>query len=105
MSQLTDKIKEWLTRPDLFVREAILHGVTHNNKPAEPTKQQEDALKDWGTLIRVKLKRAEGAPISAFEQPYVGKIGMAVHSGHTTGKDALAAWIILHFLNCILNLI
>jgi len=93
MSQLADKIKEWLTRPDLFVKEAL--DVT-------PTKQQEEALKEWGTLIRVKLKRAEGAVISGFEQPYVSKIGISIHSGHTTGKDAFAAWCILHFLICTL---
>ena len=37
-----------------------------------------------------------------FEQPYVSKIGISIHSGHTTGKDAFAAWCILHFLICTL---
>ena len=92
-NELAEKIKVWFTRPDVFVREAL--DVT-------PTKQQEDALKEWGTLIRVKTKRSEGLELTNFEKPYVTKIGMSVHSGHTTGKDAFAAWLILHFLICTL---
>lgn len=88
---LAQKIKVWLTNPLLFVKEAL--NVT-------PTKQQAEALKDWGTLITVKLKRAEGQALSTHEQQYADKIGLSVHSGHHTGKDAFAAWCILHFLIC-----
>lgn len=91
-SQITNKIREWIFDPVKFTQEAL-----HIERL---TTQQRDALEEWGTLIRVKLKRSEGRSLTSHEQQYVHKIGMSIHSGHTTGKDAIAAWIILHFLVC-----
>lgn len=92
-SQITAKIREWLLDPERFVREAL--------HVEAPTSQQREALRDWGTLLTAKLKRSEGRPLTAHEEPFVGKIGMSIHSGHTTGKDAFASWVILHFMVCM----
>jgi phage terminase large subunit len=65
------------------------------------TAQQEQGLREYGTLIVAKLKHAEGLPLTAKEASYVSKRGISVMSGQGTGKDAWASWIILHFVFCM----
>lgn len=62
--------------------------------------QQEDALVRWGQLIRAKLRKAEGLPLSEEEEKLVTKIGMSIMSGTGTGKDFLAALLTWHFAYC-----
>lgn len=83
------KIQEWFFSPLQWVRE-VLH--------EEPTFQQEAALHEWGLLIRAKVKRAKGMPLSDEERPYQDKIGMSIQSGQDSGKSHLAGWIGLHTL-------
>lgn len=85
------KLQEWQFNPLQWVREVI---------GEEPTFQQEAALKDWGLLIRAKVKSAKNTPLSDEEKPYKNKIGMSIQSGHDSGKSHFAAWIGMHTLTC-----
>lgn len=93
------KIKQWLFDPASFVEEAIRPPKTAE-VPTGITKQQRGALDAWGLLIKAKLKHHEKIALTAVEQEYVNKLGMSIQSGHGTGKDALASWLILHMLTC-----
>ena len=61
------------------------------------TGQQEQALGAVSTLIAVKLKKAKGVELTEEEEKYREKIGISIMSGTGTGKDFLAAAIILGF--------
>jgi phage terminase large subunit len=85
------KINEWQFSPLQWVRE-VLH--------EEPTFQQEAALKEWGLLIRAKVKSAKGTPLTDEEKPYQHKLGMSIQSGQDSGKSHFAGWAGLHMLTC-----
>ena len=85
------KIMEWQFSPLQWVREVM--GDT-------PTFQQEAALKDWGLLIRAKVKSAKGTPLDDEEKPFKNKLGMSIQSGQDSGKTRFAAWIGMHTLMC-----
>jgi hypothetical protein len=89
--KMINKVKEWAFSPLTFVREVW---------GEEPTFQQEAALKDWGLLIRAKVKSAKGAELTDEEKPYKDKLGMSIQSGQDSGKSHFAAWIGLHGLFC-----
>lgn len=85
------KLQEWMFSPLQWVRDVI---------GESPTFQQEAALKDWGLLIRAKVKSAKGTPLTDEEKPYKNKLGMSIQSGHDSGKSHFAAWIGMHTLMC-----
>lgn len=85
------KLQEWMFSPLTFVREVC--GDT-------PTFQQEAALRDWGLLIRAKVKNAKGTPLTDEEKPFKDKMGMSIQSGHDSGKSRFAGWIGSHTLLC-----
>ena len=85
------KFQEWMFNPLQWVREVL--GET-------PTFQQDAALKDWGLLIRAKVKSAKGSVLTDEEKPYKEKLGMSIQSGQDSGKSHFAAWIGLHMLTC-----
>lgn len=89
--QTIRKLHEWQFSPLQWVREVM--GET-------PTFQQEAALKDWGLLIRAKVKSAKGSPLTDEEKPFKDKLGMSIQSGHDSGKSHFAAWIGMHTLLC-----
>ena len=74
--QSVKKVMEWQFSPLQWVVEVM--GET-------PTFQQEAALKDWGLLIRAKVKSAKQAALSEEEQPFKDKLGMSIQSGHDSG--------------------
>ena len=86
------KIQEWFYSPLTWVREVL--GET-------PTFQQELALKDWGLLIRAKVKSAGGIELSDEEKPYRYKMGMSIQSGQDSGKSHFASWVGMHSLFCM----
>lgn len=85
------KIREWQFSPLQWWREVLRE---------EPTFQQEAALKEWGLLIRAKVKSAKGTPLTEEEAPYKDKLGMSIQSGQDSGKSHLAAGLGLHMLMC-----
>lgn len=85
------KLQEWMFNPLQWVHDVM--GET-------PTFQQEAALKEWGLLIRAKVKSAKGTPLSDEEKPYKDKLGMSIQSGHDSGKSHFAAWIGMHMHTC-----
>ena len=88
------KLAQWFVNPVQFVEEAL--------QVKTLTSQQREALTDWGRLLHAKNRQFEKKQLSTEEAELALKIGMSIHSGHTTGKDAMAAWIILHFMCCTL---
>ena len=86
------KIQEWQFSPLQWVREAL--GET-------PTFQQDAALRDWGLLIRAKVKSAKGTELTDEEKPFQRKLGMSIQSGQDSGKSHFAAWVGLHTLFCL----
>ena len=67
------------------------------------TMQQEDALRQWGKLIRAKLKKAQNnpdKPLTAEEEALSKKMGLSIQSSNGNGKDFLAAIINWHFMDC-----
>ena len=83
------KLAAWFANPLQFVEEAL---------NAKPTNQQREALEVWGKLLMAKNRQFEKKHLSTEEAEFASKVGMSIHSGHTTGKDALASWLIIHFL-------
>ena len=68
-----EKLKEWAASPLLFVKEAFDWSKVPKDGPSE---QQAEALARFNTNKRTSIR-----------------------SGHGTGKDAFAAWIILWFMS------
>jgi hypothetical protein len=64
------------------------------------SRQQEDALKQWGELIGAKLAKSRGETLSKRQQELVGKMGMSIQSSNGNGKDFLAALVNWHFMEC-----
>lgn len=94
LSAFAQKLGQWFANPIQFVEEAL--------QVKTVSSQQREALIQWGRLLAAKDKQFNKRPLSTEEHELVLKIGMSIHSGHGTGKDATAAWIILHFLICTL---
>lgn len=94
LSAFAQKLGQWFANPVQFVEEAL--------QVKTVSTQQRDALTQWGRLLVVKDKQFNKKSLSTDEHELALKIGMSIHSGHGTGKDATAAWIILHFLICTL---
>ncbi len=59
--------------------------------------QQKEAWVELGKIIRAKLNKAEGLPLTDEDKEYVNKIGMSIQSGNGTGKDTFIATTILFF--------
>ena len=84
-------LTKWRGNPLAFVKECIR---------AIPTKQQIEALNAIGLLVNTKIKIAKKELLTEEEKAVSGKMGVSIMSGHFTGKDALAAWMIIWFLSC-----
>ena len=84
--------KSWQLDSEKFVREAL--------KVEMISTQQLQGLKEMDKLVQAKLKRAAGHDLTSEEEKYSKKIGLSIMSGHGTGKDCFASWIILWFLFC-----
>ena len=88
--KIQNKLRDWLFHPDKFVREAL--------RVEKISQQQFDGLEHYRRILTAKLKRANSQPMTAQEEDDANKIGLSIMSGHGTGKDAFASWVILHFL-------
>ena len=73
------KLQEWQFNPLQWVREVI---------GEEPTFQQEAALKDWGLLIRAKVKSAKNTPLSDEEKRVAHKMNVS-HDAMIKNKQRL----------------
>lgn len=62
--------------------------------------QQAQGLEEIRKLVTAKIKKFAGDPLTPEEEEYSKKIGLSVMSGHGTGKDAYASWVVLWFLCC-----
>lgn len=83
--------------PLRFVQEAFDLDGTHGKRISD---QQREGLEAYRRIVVAKLKRARGASMTPQEQEDATRIGIAIRSGHGTGKTAFAAWLMLHFLVC-----
>ncbi len=94
--QAYEILKKWKVDPRRFVMEAL--GL--EEKGLKPSKQQEEGLEAVRKLVVAKLKKRYGKRLKKEERELVKKVGISVMSGKGTGKDAMAAWLILWFLTC-----
>ncbi|MFA6972866.1 MAG: hypothetical protein WC208_15900 [Gallionella sp.] len=65
------------------------------------TNQQSNALEELGKLVRAKFLRSQGKALTEEENRYASKIGLSIMSGMGTGKDTMAALIILWANYCL----
>jgi phage terminase large subunit len=93
----SNKIKQWLFDPALFVMEAIRPPRTPE-VPEGITSQQRAGLREYGEIIRCKMKKAMGESLSDEERKYAHAKGLSIQSAQGTGKDAFASWCVLHFM-------
>jgi hypothetical protein len=62
--------------------------------------QQKDAIEAVRQITTAQLKRAADMPMTPEEVETAKKIGVSIMSGKGCGKDAVAAWLIIWFLDC-----
>ena len=63
------------------------------------TVQQEDALVQWGALIKAKQLKRDNHPLTEYQQGIVGKMGISIQSSNGNGKDFLASLINWHWMD------
>jgi len=90
-----NKIIYWQTHPLEWVKDIFGDNIKKSPLASKLTdsglsKQQEDALLQWGEFLDAKLKYAFKKPMTDDEQVLAGKIGMSIMSGTGTGKDLIA---------------
>jgi len=100
-----NKIIYWQTHPLEWVKDIFGDNIKKSPLASKLTdsglsKQQEDALLQWGEFLDAKLKYAFKKPMTDDEQVLAVKIGMSIMSGTGTGKDFLAAILTWHFMFC-----
>ena len=94
LRQAVELTSRWQEHPEYFVIEAL--GV-------KPTRQQTEALKTIGLLVRTKLKYLQKQPLTPEETELVSKLGISIMSGKGTGKDAFASWVTVWFHSMFKN--
>lgn len=67
---------------------------------AEPTPQQKEALDIASALAQAKLKASLKAELTPEEKALSEKLGIAIKSGHGTGKDTWLSWVYLWLETC-----
>ena len=65
---------------------------------AEYTFQHLELIECYRRLIVAKLKRWNGAPLTAEEEADADKMGISIQSGHGVGKDCMSVQLGLHFI-------
>lgn len=90
--QEIELVRSWRDNPEKFVREAL--------KVELISSQQKQGLEEVRKLTQAKIKRSLGEKLTEEEEAYSRKMGVTIMSGHGTGKDAFASWIILWKLSC-----
>jgi hypothetical protein len=81
----------WRERPELFAQDVM--GFT-------PTNHQIEGFKALSKLCIAKYKKSLKLYLTPEEESYAKKIGISVHSGHGTGKDAWLSIVIAWWLRC-----
>lgn len=92
-------VRRWASDPRAFVLEAIRPPKTERC-PTGISQQQAEALEAVRKVVRAKLRLSSRLPLSPEEFDFARKDGISVQAGRGTGKDTLAAWLILWFLFC-----
>ena len=100
-----DKLLHWSTHPLDWVKAIFGENIKKSPLSSKLTetglsRQQENALVQWGEFLDAKLKRGLDQPLTERERELSGKIGMTIMSGTGTGKDLLAAIVTWHFMFC-----
>ena len=90
----------WAKDPVKWVREVI--------NPQKISSQQEEVLRGYGALIVARLQRrailngrTDVPPLTNEQEALCQKFGISIQSGKGTGKNAVVAWMILHFMDCM----
>lgn len=74
-------------------------------QPAKISEQQREVLKGYDSLVQARLHRRDvlnkstTVPLTQEEIALCQKFGISIQSGKGTGKNAVVAWMILHFMD------
>lgn len=96
---ITQLFKRWMMSPHHFVVEAL----QIEKKGWKISNQQAEALEELRKLVHSKIKKGTGQKLTEEEKKYALKMGISIMSGKGTGKDWLAAAVIIWFLMCFPN--
>lgn len=66
----------------------------------EITTQQAQGLEEIRRVVTAKINKFEGKTLTQEDEEYAKKTGVSIMSGHGTGKDCMASWVILWYLSC-----
>lgn len=97
-----EKASLWLRDPIQWVYDVV--GMV---EPVTISLQQQEALRGYRDLVlarlhRYALSRGETTvPLSPREDELCRKFGISIQAGKGTGKNALVAWIVFHFMDCM----
>ncbi|MCK5236196.1 MAG: hypothetical protein KAR06_04345 [Deltaproteobacteria bacterium] len=89
-------VLSWARDPEKFIYEAL----RIREKGYELSTQQKEALTETAKLAQAKIKASKGEKLTDEEGAYAAKIGISIMSGKGTGKDFLAAALIIWMLCC-----
>ena len=81
----------WRFNPALFFREAL---------DVLPSNQQEEGCKLVGEMVKAKYDKSLGKSLTKKQLELAGKLGIAIRSGHGSGKDYFLGGIFLWWLVC-----
>lgn len=94
--RVKDKLREWAYNPRLFIIEAL----RFEERGYTLTTQQEECVEEVRRLVTAKVMSSAGMELDEETKEYASKMGVSVMSGKGTGKDALAAMLVLWFITC-----
>ncbi len=93
-TQAQAAMRQWIEEPITWARQVM--GETF-----DPWSGQEEMWRAYGAILRAKLKRLQGAEMTAEEVEDADRMGISVMAGQGLGKERSVTGIGLHYLWCL----
>jgi len=91
LEQQYAEIDRWLLEPLYWAKR-------FGGADFDPWSGQEQLWMEYGKLLNAKLKRYQGATLTAEDEQYVNKMGISIMAGQGLGKERSVSLIGLHYL-------